>query len=216
VPRKRESPAKSPFVSHIVATLAERIRTGAYPGGRWLPTERELCSEFAVSRAILRQALLELERSDLVIRAAGCRPFVKADIHTNGSRNEGARCNIGLCVKHDPKYSGTYLITQGIRQATESDAYRLVIAGAGATTLDAVAEEEAQALLRMVRDEDISGIILWYCGGSANLPILHAVQSANIPMVFVDRAPPEGIEGDYVTVDNQRAARDAVEYLFSH
>lgn len=215
MPRKKEEVARSPYVHHIVATLEERIRTGVYPGGRWLPTERELCSEFAVSRAILRQALIELERNNLVIRAAGCRPFVKTDIGPANHRRDTARCNIGLCLKHDPKYSGTYLITQGVRHVLDNDTYRLVIADSNAVTLNAVAAEEAEALLRMVRDEDITGIILWYCGGDANLPVLQAVQSAQIPMVFVDRVPPEGIEADYVGIDNQRAARQAVDYLIS-
>ncbi len=215
MPKKKEGVARSPYVHHIVATLEERIRTGIYPGGRWLPTERELCSEFAVSRAILRQALIELERNSLVIRAAGCRPFVKTDVGPANHRRDTARYNLGLCLKHDPKYSGTYLITQGVRQVLDDDTYRLVIADSNAVTLNAVAAEEAEALLRMVRDEDIAGIILWYCGGDANLPVLQAVQAAHIPMIFVDRVPPEGIEADYVSIDNQRAARQAVDYLIS-
>ncbi len=210
----------SPYIVNIVSTLVARIRTGVYPGGRWLPTERELCAEFDVSRATLRQALIELENSSMVIRSAGCRPFVKADgklfAGENGSaRTLPARMTIGLCAKHDYKYSGTYLITKGVREAANTDSYRLLIAGSGAQTLEQVAIEEAQSLMRMVRDEDIRGIVIWYCGGEKNIPMLQAVQSANIPMVFVDRAPPAGIDADFVSIDNRRAAYSAVQYLIS-
>jgi len=210
---------KSPRVAHIVATLEGRIRTGVYPGGRWLPTERELREEFDVSRGTVRQALVELERSSLVIRSAGCRPFIREVVERPAprddaaNRKEAARRTIGLCVKHDLKYSGTYLVTQGVREGVNSDSFRLHIGGANAVTLNRVAEEEAQTLLRMVRDDDISGIVLWYCGGDANLPILRTIQQAHIPLVFVDRAPPTGIEADYVSIDNQHAACEAVRFL---
>lgn len=219
---KRSEGVKSPFVEHIAATLEHRIRTGTYRGGRWLPTERELCTEFAVSRATLRQALVELERSSLVVRAAGCRPFVRTDIEISaheagafhdGGRTEAARHTIGLCVKHDPKYSGTYQITQGVREAANTDSIRLIVGGPGASTQDGIEEEEARTLLRMVRDEDIRAIVLWYCGGAANVPILGAVQEAGISVVFVDREPPGGMDADFVGIDNQRAACEAVQYL---
>lgn len=210
---QREAGTGSPLVEHIIATLEERIRTGAYPGGRWLPSERELCSEFDVSRATLRHALIALERNDLVIRSAGCRPLIRSHIGRSEQQNETARRTIGLYVKDDPKYSGTYLLAQGVRDAVDPDAFRLLVGGSRAMTLNEVAQQEAQTLLRMIQDRDVSGIILWYSGASANLPVLQAVSKANIPLVFVDREPPAGIDADFVSIDNQRAAREAVRYL---
>ncbi len=216
--QKTERRQKSPYIVHIVSTIEARIRGGVYPGGRWLPTERELCAEFDVSRATLRQALVELENTSLVIRSAGCRPFVKFDgAHSSDNlsslKTVSSRMTVGLCVKQDYKYSGTYLITQGVREAANTDSIRLLIAGSSAQTLEQVAQEEAQSLMRMVRDKDIRGIVIWYSGGESNIPILHEVQAANIPMVFVDRAPPAGIEADFVSIDNRRAAFNAVQYL---
>src|SRR5436190_1559919 len=109
---KKFTALKSPYIEHIVSTLEQRIRSGVYPGGRWLPTERELCAEFEVSRATLRQALIKLENDSFVIRSAGCRPFVTTDRNSfsgeNGHhRSTPARMTIGLCAKHDYKYSGT-------------------------------------------------------------------------------------------------------------
>ncbi|HLK56790.1 MAG TPA: substrate-binding domain-containing protein [Chthonomonadaceae bacterium] len=204
---------KSPLLTHIITTLEERIRTGTYPGGRWLPSERELCSEFDVSRATLRQALVALERSDLVIRSAGCRPLIRALTSQPAPRNATSRRTIGLLVKDEPKYSGISLLTRGVRDAVNPDAFRLLVGGAQAATLQEVAHQEAQTLQRMIQDRDVSGIIVWYSGTIANLPVFQAVLQANIPLVFVDREPPDGIEADVVSIDNQRAAREAVQYL---
>ena len=217
MPQGRQWGAQSPFVEHITATLEDRIRTGAYRTGRWLPTERELCTEFAVSRATLRHALVALEHNKLLVRAAGCRPFVRSDVElapeVYAQRHETTRRSIGLCVKHDPKYSGTYQIIQGARNTANTDSIRLIVAGPSGSTYPYIVQEEARTLLRMVQGEDISGIVIWYCGGDDNIPILETVQRAGIPLVFVDRAPPASIDADLVTIDNRSAARGAVQYL---
>ena len=218
MPETRPHGIKSPFIEHIVVTLSDRIRSGVYPGGRWLPTERELCSEFDVSRTTLRQALAELERSSLVMRSAGCRPMViagRASSHIGARNAETARRTIGLQVKHDAKFSGTYQITQGVREAAGAHACRLIVGGGSAVTLAQAASQEAQTLRDMTRDEDVEGIILWHCGVESLLPELLAVQQAGIPLVFVDRAPPVGIDADFVGIDNRGAARAAVSHLIS-
>jgi LacI family transcriptional regulator len=216
--RKRGETTQSPYVGHIVATLEARIRTGAYPGGRWLPTERELCSEFDVSRSTMRQALLELERNSLVVRSSGCRPLVRMGAAGSSGGHEAvvhrleSPATIGLCVKHDPKFSGTYLITQGVREAANAGAFRLIVGGPSGATLQQVAEQEARALTQMVED-NVSGIILWFSGDPTNVPMLQTVVDAGIPLIFVDRMPPEEIDADFVSIDNERAASQAVRYL---
>lgn len=212
---RRETTLESPHVQHILKTLEERILSGLYPPGRWLPPERTLCVEFGVSRPTLRLALIELEKRHLLLRAAGCRPLVRNINQAVVTKRETMRGNIGLCIKHDPKFSGTYLITQGVQQALNSDAYRLIVTETQAVTLQEVGAGEAQALTRMIRDEDIAGIILWYSGLESNLSALQAVRAARIPMVFIDRRPPNSFEADFVGIDNVRAAREAVHYLLT-
>jgi LacI family transcriptional regulator len=65
----------------------------------------------------------------------------------------------------------------------------------------------------MARDADIAGVLLWYLGGTRNLPALQALRDANIPLVFLDREPPPGFDADYVGIDNEYSAREVVTHL---
>nr|WP_255549465.1 GntR family transcriptional regulator [Corynebacterium sp. TAE3-ERU12] len=57
--------------SSIASELRQRIRSGEYPAGHRLPTERELCSQLGVARSTVRQALDSLEVEGLVTRRRG-------------------------------------------------------------------------------------------------------------------------------------------------
>jgi len=58
--------------------LREKIWSKEYSPGFKLPTERELCSEFGVSRITVRHALMLLEEQGLIERMQGRGTFVKA------------------------------------------------------------------------------------------------------------------------------------------
>jgi LacI family transcriptional regulator len=215
MPSAPDSAKNSPSIRYIAATLEARIRSGEYAGGRWLPAERALAAEFQVSRATLRLALQELEQRELVVRSAGCRPLVVGGRGAGVSSNSTARRSLGLWISGDPSDMGGTITARGVQQALDPDAFRLVTANPSGETQEEVFASEAQALLRMARDEDIGGILLWYLGGSANRPALEELRRAGVPLVFVDRAPPDGFEADFVGVDNTEAAEQVVRHLLS-
>lgn len=61
----------------VKARLADEIQQGKYPVGSRLPTEREMCELFGVSRITVRQALAELENDGLIERVQGRGTFVR-------------------------------------------------------------------------------------------------------------------------------------------
>jgi len=63
-----------PKSQRLRAALVERIR--ALPPGAPLPTERELCAEFEVSRATVRNVLQQLEAEQRIYRQQGKGTFV--------------------------------------------------------------------------------------------------------------------------------------------
>lgn len=69
--KNREIPA---YIS-IYRTLKKRIEDGTYP--KKLPTEKELCKEFEVSRLTIRRALDELKRERLLVSRKGKGTFVE-------------------------------------------------------------------------------------------------------------------------------------------
>lgn len=68
-----------PLYQQIHHLLRHRIVTGQYPPGSKIPSESELCRELAVSRVTVREALRELVRADMLVKAHGKGTFVAAE-----------------------------------------------------------------------------------------------------------------------------------------
>jgi GntR family transcriptional regulator len=60
----------------IKEDLASRIESGELPAGEALPSERELCERYGVSRPTLRQATQDLVRDGLLVVRRGVGTFV--------------------------------------------------------------------------------------------------------------------------------------------
>ena len=68
--------ADDPLYSLIASQMEELIASSRWSEGDRLPAERQLCGDFGVSRATLRQALGELEERGLITRHQGRGTFV--------------------------------------------------------------------------------------------------------------------------------------------
>lgn len=65
-----------PLYAQLVGTFRERIESGQWPVGSRLPSERELCSLFDVSRITVRHAIEIAEQEGLLQRVHGVGTFV--------------------------------------------------------------------------------------------------------------------------------------------
>ncbi|MFV2177538.1 GntR family transcriptional regulator [Actinomadura sp. LOL_016] len=65
-----------PLYAQLVATFRGRVESGEWPAGGQLPSERELCSLFDVSRITVRRAIDIAEKEGLVKRVHGVGTFV--------------------------------------------------------------------------------------------------------------------------------------------
>jgi GntR family transcriptional regulator len=68
--------APVPLYHQLKQMLAERIVAGEWKTGAQLPSERELCDRYAISRITVRQALAELVNEGQLIRDQGRGTFV--------------------------------------------------------------------------------------------------------------------------------------------
>ena len=60
----------------VISSLSARIENGTYAPGRKLPTEMELCSEFGVSRTVVREAVASLRLGGRLYSRQGLGVFV--------------------------------------------------------------------------------------------------------------------------------------------
>lgn len=67
---------EGPLYAQLVTTFRERIDSGKWPVGSRLPSERELCSLFEVSRITVRHAIDIAEQEGLLQRVHGVGTFV--------------------------------------------------------------------------------------------------------------------------------------------
>ena len=70
----RSSPI--PLYHQLGEEITRLIDTGVWPPKTQLPSERELCEQFGISRITVRQALNDLQKEGLIVRVHGKGSFV--------------------------------------------------------------------------------------------------------------------------------------------
>jgi LacI family transcriptional regulator len=108
---------------------------------------------------------------------------------------------------------GATTILQGMRSALGAAGYNMVIGCAEKVELDAAQESEERFLRSLTENRSIAGAMIWQTGGRDFAMAYEALLKSDIPLVFVDREPPEPILADVVSCNNRRAARTAVKHL---
>lgn len=96
-------PSRSTLYQFVAQTLHERILSGAIPAGGSLPSERELCLEFNVSRQTVRNALGFLSEKGLLDSRAGMGHYVRSRQNRTSRKIEGKRNTRQVGVICSPK-----------------------------------------------------------------------------------------------------------------
>lgn len=78
----RESPV--PYYEQLFVILRDRVRSGSFPTDDRLPSESELCREFGLSRATVRQTLAKLETEGFARRVARRGVFASIPEQSSG------------------------------------------------------------------------------------------------------------------------------------
>jgi len=186
--------------------LESRIRTGVYPPGTWLATERALAEEFGVHRNVIRRAVTRLGDAGYLERRAGHRPIVRLP---NG---EGvAPRTIALVMGNEPLFHAFQPILRGCEREAKAEGFRLVYMDTFAYGSEEGARREAEAL-ESLQCNPVAGVVLWAQEVEATAPHARRLMEAGTPIVSIDRPLP-GCPTDFVGVDNEQAACVAVEHL---
>ena len=203
-----------PMYEKIFQTLRERINKNEYKAGERVPSEKELCSEFGVSRITSKKALKMLADEQLIVRQPGRGSFV-ADANSlimkpfdsqQTVRPAGKKRIIGLVITHFSDMYGTELI-YGMEEASrDQDAFLVVRRSFGIPELE---EKAIQQLLGL----GVDGLIIFPAQGEYFSAEILKLVIQKFPFVMIDRYL-KGIPASSVSTDNIQAAKEATRYLF--
>lgn len=114
---------------------------------------------------------------------------------------------IGVLI---PDLYGSFFsdLIKSVEKALESFGYDFLLFH---TDRDSKREER---YIRQLIGYKVDGLIVAVTEPNENLSIYKWVEEQKLPVVYVDRLPPNGVTGSSVTTNNFEAAKTAVEHLF--
>lgn len=190
-----------PLYLQLADYLRRQIETGAWPPEFQLPPEIDLATQFEVGRGTVRQAMALLVNQGLLQRTAGKGTFVAISEARPRSQL------IGMVVPY-LRDSLTTDMLHGAEGILRRSGYGLVFSHSEGSLKLEVAQIE------QLRQQRVSGLILFPVGVEEEPATLSRVLPPNLPLVLVDRRLP-GLVADTVVADNTGGAYRAVEHLLT-
>ena len=207
----------------VANLLRDRIHSGHYQAGDWLPTERNLAEDLNVDRRIVRMAINDLVNDGLVHRRPHCRPIVGRIRGASPAKPTAQPVSAfsssdfvalimwpgGGVLEH--VRTSQQRIFWGINQALAEEGYHAVFLG-----IEQVVNEEKTAVseaaqLRYALERGFGGVILYPYAYRSNQALVEEV-SRKIPLVTIDRQI-TSLETDFAGVDNRQAMFDTTMHL---
>ncbi len=198
------------------ALIAKALRTAIEQGeigvDQTLPTERKLAERYEAGRWAVRHAIQELSDLGLVRLAPNCRPVVVSAV-PKISFGKRMTNQIAVWISPDLEDFGAAKMLEGIRGVLGKKGLQLIV-GCPPSRDPSEARAAVNGFVKAaIENPNVGGAILWALGDPALVPAYQALSDAGVPMVFIDREPPESVRADMVSTDHRRAARTAVRRL---
>lgn len=197
-----------PKYQALYSSFVEEIRTGQWPSGQKLDSERELAQRYSVSRATIREAMNRLESAGYIVRVQGAGTFVNGRSHAVPELMQNVvSCifphNIELAY-HDPFLQP---VMAGVNSCLAENGMRMLLC-----PLDS-----PLALETLFPREDVGsyfGSGCLYLGSTMPEEVVRAFRDSGVPLVTVGR-PAGEILCDYVDVDHVEAMSNVVTHLLA-
>lgn len=186
--------------------MTTRIASGEWALGERLPSERDLATAYGVGLNTVRRAVATLERDGLLRRVQGAGTFL-AEVPPPHHRGSG-KSLLGVVLPAAKYYPE---VIDGMNDAAR-------VAGWQVLTSYATFEPELELeRCRELINLGVRGLLVSPSFHNARDPEAHlaALQGIGVPVVLVDRRPPEvlGERISYVATDRECAAHLAVRHL---
>jgi len=206
LPERENAPNAPPRYWQIYEHLLHELSSGKLKPGDMLPSEKELCEQFQVSRITGKKALEMLAANDFISRQRGKGSFVLETPASMEERKKAASFRaVAFLLSTFDDFFGKRLLCS-VHAACEALGYHLLLK----LTHESPAEEEKA--LRALDSENVAGILMIPVHGEHyNAEILRQILKKR-PLVFVDRKM-MGLPVPSVSTDNVSATEIAVRGL---
>lgn len=192
----------------IYEHLLEEIREGKYGIGMQLPTEKELCRKYSVSRITAKHALDMLAANGVVERAKGKGTFV---IEPKAKPSDSAFTKVRgkLIAVILPDFADAFgvKLLQGIEKECAANGVNFVL------RLSYGSFSAEQQVLEEMEELGVDGIMISPVSEVCYNPKLLNMILNHFPLVIIDRVM-LGMDVCFVGTDNITSVKNAMNYLF--
>ena len=196
-----------PLVAQLKEIILAEIRSGKYAPGERIPSERELCKIYGVSRTTARNALIDLANAGHVTRAVGSGTYV-ADASQGASDFANGTIGFLLCRHHYPvrRLREDYFyfeVMEGIQEELSISGRHFLF-----HQLDDERREES-----LVRDlvGKVDGILL---AEAQSEQFVRSIQQVDVPLVLINPSIDRlRLDLHTVSIDNRAGAYKGVRHL---
>jgi GntR family transcriptional regulator of arabinose operon len=215
----------------VMNDLRKQIQSGKYPSDEPLPPERELAVAFGASRRTVRIAVEQLAAEGLLTIRPKCRPVVASTVQLPVTEERPPDLSVARVSSKKPSVSSrlvALVMWHGIPTESGVTAQQLIFwgmndalskAGCHGVFLDlgdAIGSDEENATREAARlqyaiDNEFGGVIFYPYAFRHNRELVREV-ARRMPIVLIDRML-NGIDADYVGVDNRLAIQTATRHL---
>ncbi|MCL2410225.1 MAG: GntR family transcriptional regulator [Treponema sp.] len=187
--------------------LLGEINTGNLKPGEQIPSEREICDNFKVSKITSKKALEMLVENNLIIRHRGKGSFVSGT-PTPAQLEKSVSLSKSI-VFITPAFSDSFgkKLLYSVQAACEALGYHLIL------KLSHESVEEEEKALRSVYDENVAGVLILPSHGEHYAPELLKHILNKYPLVFIDRKM-RGLPVPSITTDGVASTEMAIKWLF--
>jgi len=189
-----------PRYYQVYASLLQRIRAGEFKPGESIPSERQLVTDYDVSRITIVKALDLLEREGEIDRQHGRGTFVTAPVARSNTQLLKLAFFMGRTTKPYP-----FTVLMGAVQVAMAYDIQFQVIGSHEST------QEVKYVNNVIQN-GIDGIIVYPTPDLPNEALYQELQSKNFPFVMVDRYYPH-VAADRVVFDDEAAGYELTKLL---
>ncbi|WP_390405490.1 GntR family transcriptional regulator [Lacticaseibacillus jixiensis] len=199
--------SKTPMYYSIYQKLQADIRSGHYPVGENLPTDKILADNFDVSVITIKKAMELLSNEGYVVRKPRKGTTVRDANPVKQRVLNTSHALFGLIVTNFTDFFGAGILRSILSTATDHTDFIVKVSYGNV-------QQEERAISELV-SMGVQGLIILPASSEYASPKLLELTAKNFPVVVIDRLMGE-LPISSVKTDNEAAARALTDYLIDH